>query len=302
MGLHPCVDIHDQLHLLRGKRRVAQGGGVEALLGGFIDHVHLVRRIIAVIRPAFFQRGKDSLLYKLLLAFGRGPALFKSCNCSFRGQVPCSLHRFLFRIGCTAFLRSIRSCSWFIRFRGHYGDFFCCFCFFGCSLFIFGSRILPVLPLMLFLVIGPDIIDRFIAEQGIARLPRHSHVLKRDHPPRKVHRVDPVIPSVDPDLSADRQEVLPTQVFGLTVCPVGIFTGKADAVSCAPQDRNLGLPARSLKSCHIDFTTGDCFPEKVRLHEASYAPCILPIELKIPVLLKTDERVRVLLFQCVVFR
>ena len=76
MGLNPRLHVHDELHLLGRIVRTTERQNIIALVCSIIDHFHLFRRIVPVIRPGFLQCFKNRLL-DFLLATLIGKAALK---------------------------------------------------------------------------------------------------------------------------------------------------------------------------------------------------------------------------------
>ncbi len=70
VGFHSGLHVHDELHLLGRILRIAERYKVIALLCRIIENIHLIRRIITVVRAGFLQGVKDSLLDLFLAALG----------------------------------------------------------------------------------------------------------------------------------------------------------------------------------------------------------------------------------------
>ena len=102
------------------------------------------------------------------------------------------------------------------------------------------------------------------------------------------------------DGSAQRQIVLPAQILGLVVGAILVQPGKVDVLAALPQLFGTVCPLVAGKADDRDGAQCCFFFQKFAAQKFADFPGILAVELKLSVLLKAHQRIRVLLLQGIV--
>ena len=102
------------------------------------------------------------------------------------------------------------------------------------------------------------------------------------------------------DDSTQRKIIFPAQILGLVMGAVLIQPGKIDGLAALPQLFGTVCPLVAGKADDRDGAQCCFFFQKFAAQKFADLPSILAVKLKLPVLLKAYQRIRVLFLQGVV--
>ena len=102
------------------------------------------------------------------------------------------------------------------------------------------------------------------------------------------------------DGSTQRQIILPAQILGLVMSAVLIQPGKINVLAALPQLLGTVRPLVAGEAGDRDGAQCRFLFQQLSTHKLADLPGILAVKLKLSVLLKAHQSVRVLLFQVVV--
>ena len=102
------------------------------------------------------------------------------------------------------------------------------------------------------------------------------------------------------DGSTQRQIIFPAQVLGLVVGTVLIQPGKIDVLAALPQLLGTVRPLVAGEAGDRDYAQRRFLFQQLSAYKLADLPGVLAVKLKLSVLLKAHQSVRVLLFQGVV--
>ena len=102
------------------------------------------------------------------------------------------------------------------------------------------------------------------------------------------------------DDNTQRQIIFPAQILGLVMCAVLIQPGKIDVLAALPQLFGTVCPLVAGKADDRDGSQCRFLFQKLSAQKFANLPGILAVKLKLSVLLKAYQRIRVLLLQGVV--
>ena len=120
------------------------------------------------------------------------------------------------------------------------------------------------------------------------------HILQGNAVLIKVYCIHPESASFHVDGNAQRQIVLPAQILGLVVGAILVQPGKVDVLAALPQLFGTVCPLVAGKADDRDGAQCCFFFQKFAAQKFADLPGILAVKLKLPVLLKAYQRIRVL--------
>ena len=116
----------------------------------------------------------------------------------------------------------------------------------------------------------------------------------------EVDRIHPESPPLHVDGGTQRQIIFPTQVLGLVMGAVLVQPGKIDVLAALPQLLGTVRPLVAGKASDRDCAQFRFLFQQLSTYEFADLPGILAVKLKLSILLKAYQRIRVLLLQGVV--
>ena len=126
------------------------------------------------------------------------------------------------------------------------------------------------------------------------------HILQGHAALIEVDRIHPEGPPFHVDGSAQRQIIFPAQILGLVVGAVLVQPGKIDVLAALPQLFGTVRPLVTGKASDRDGAQFRFLFQQLSPYEFADLPGILAVKLKLSVLFKAHQRIRVLLLQSVV--
>ena len=152
---------------------------------------------------------------------------------------------------------------------------------------------------ILLLVQLPDKRQRFLPENWCPHFCQ-CHVLQGYAALIKVYCIHPESAPLHVDGSTQRQIILPAQILGLVVGAVLVQSGKVDVLAALPQLLGTVHPLVAGEACDRNDAQCCFFFQKFAAQKFADFLCIICVKLKLPVLLKAYQRIRVLFLQGVV--
>ena len=153
---------------------------------------------------------------------------------------------------------------------------------------------------ILFLLVQlPDKHQRFLPENWYPHFCQ-CHVLQGYAALIKVYCIHPESAPLHVDGSTQRQIILPAQILGLVVGAVLVQPGKIDVLAALPQLLGTVHPLVAGEAGDRDGAQFRFLFQKFAAQKFADLPGILTVKLKLSVLLKAHQRIRVLLLQGVV--
>ena len=156
------------------------------------------------------------------------------------------------------------------------------------------------LPVVLFLLVQlPDKSQRFLPENGHPHFCQ-CHILQGHAVLIEIDVIHPEGTSFHVDGSTQRQIILPAQILGLVMSAVLIQPSKINVLAALPQLLGTVRPLASGEASDRDCAQFRFLFQQFSTYKFADLPGILAVKFKLSVLLKTHQRIRVLLFQGVV--
>ena len=153
---------------------------------------------------------------------------------------------------------------------------------------------------ILFLLVQlPDKSQQFLPENWHPHFCQ-CHILQGHAVLIEIDIIHPESTPVHVNGSTQRQKVLPAQVLGLVMGAVLVQPGKIDVLTTLPQLLGTVRPLVSGEAGDRDGAQCSFLFQQFAAHKFADLPGILAVKLKLPVLLKTHQRIRVLLLQGIV--
>ena len=152
---------------------------------------------------------------------------------------------------------------------------------------------------ILLLVQLPDKRQRFLPENWYPHFCQ-CHILQGHAALIEVDRIHPEGMPLHVDDSTQRKIIFPAQILGLVMGAVLIQPGKIDGLAALPQLFGTVCPLVAGKADDRDGAQCCFFLQKFAAQKFADLPSILAVKLKLPVLLKAYQRIRVLFLQGVV--
>ena len=153
---------------------------------------------------------------------------------------------------------------------------------------------------ILFLLVQlPDKSQRFLPENWHSHFCQ-CHILQGHATPIIVYRIHSEGSSLHVDGSAQRQIIFPAQILGLVVGAVLVQPGKVDVLAALPQLLGTVHPLVTGKAGDRNGAQFRFLFQKFAAQKFADFPGILTVKLKLSVLLKAHQRIRVLFLQGVV--
>ena len=146
----------------------------------------------------------------------------------------------------------------------------------------------------------PNVLQRFRSEDRIPGFFCKGHVLQADRSLFKIDRIHTELPIVQFDNGVDWQIFLSAEMLCLRMGSIFLLAGQIDALPLFPEFHCLRNPLFTRKTRYIYFAKYSFLFQNFCSKQFGNALCILAVELKVSILLITDQRIRVTLFQRVV--
>ena len=146
----------------------------------------------------------------------------------------------------------------------------------------------------------PNVLQRFRSENRIPGFFRKGHVLQADRSLFKVDRIHTEFSIVQFNDGIDWQIFLSAEILCLRMGFIFLLAGQIDALTLLPELHCLRSPLFTRETRYLNFAECSFFFQNFCSQKCRNALCIFTVELKVSVLLITDQRIRVTLFQRVI--
>ena len=153
---------------------------------------------------------------------------------------------------------------------------------------------------LLFFVQFSDVRKMLIAENGQSIF-RQLHVLQADGFERKINVFHPKISVIQLNDAADWQIIRFPEIFCLVVRAIFVQSSQIDVVARCPQLFRFCCPLLIWKTGHLDLAEYIFLRQQICVQNPFHLDGIVSIEMIVFAQLESNQRIRVLFFQCGVF-